>query len=345
MRFGFTLSKKRLLVAMLLGAGATSLMGSWASDVLRMPAACALAPVSDYVKASTSAFKLAMAHREEPAMSASDAARLREEVKRWRSTAEICSRRGRYWWKRYRAIQNTRSAYGPSLDTCELIPARVILGEALPYGQSQTVSAGTIRGVGKGMRVVDVLTDRSKAFPRDGRMRAITGFPPVDGKPLAGSVLVGWVEAAGSFTARIRLITDKRFQIRSRLRRTIDPDNPRNALIDTPDGLVERILTPGDNAAKEIMVTLSGDGERGLVTDEIQKGHNIRPGDWLSTVGRSAKLPVELRIGVVVSVAPSDGNPNFVIAKVVPAVKLGSLRDIFIVRSLVSRLPPLRGGE
>ena len=345
MRFGFRLSKKRVLAAMLVVAAATSLLRSLVSDMLRMPAACALAPVSDFVKASTSAFKSAMADREAPAMSASEAARLRKEVDQWRSAAWVRSRGEIYWWNRYRSVQRTRNAYGTSLKTCELIPARVILGEALPYGQSQTIAKGTIHGVEKGMRVIDVLTDRSKALPADDRMRAITGFSPVAGKPIAASVLVGWVEAAGRFTARIRLVTDKRFKIDAWLQRKIDPANPRKVTAMTPEGPTEKILTREDKELINVKVTLSGDGERGLTTDDIQKGHNIRAGDWLWTTGLSAKLPVPLRIGEVVSVEQSDKNPNFVVAKVAPAAELGALRDIFIVRSLVSQLPPSQGGK
>ena len=343
MRFGFRLSKKTVLVAMLVIAAITSLFGTMVSDHLRMPAACALAPVSDYVKASTSAFKSAMANREEPAMSASEAARLRKEVDQWRSEAQARSWGEIHWWDKYRRIQNTRNAYGASLKRCELIPARVILGEALPYGQSQTLAKGTIHGVEKGMRVIDVLTDRSKALPADDKMRAITGFSPVAGKPIAGSVLVGWVEAAGSFTARVRLVTDKRFAIDAWLQRKIDPDKPRKVTVTTPEGPTEKILTRKDN--RLIKVNLSGDGERGLITDAIPKAHNIRAGDWLWTIGRSAKLPLRLRIGEVVSVIQSSKNPNFVITRVAPAAQLGTLRDIFIVRSLVSQLPPSQGGK
>jgi len=344
MQFGFRLSKRRVLVAMLGAAIITSLLGSLVSDILRMPANCALAPVSDYVKASTSAFKSAMADREAPAMSASEAARLRGEVEQWKSEAQARSWGEIHWWDKYRRVQNTRNAYGASLKRCELIPARVILGEALPYGRSETVAKGTIHGVEKGMRVIDVLTDRSKALPADDRMRAITGFSPAAGKPIAGSVLVGWVEAAGSFTARVRLVTDKRFKIAAFLQRRIDPYRPRKIIGKTPDGPTETILTRQNN--KLIKVMLRGDGERGLVTtDDIPKDHNIRAGDWLWTIGRSAKLPIRLRIGEVVSVAPSAKKPNFVTMRAEPATELGSLRDIFIVRSLVSQLPLSRGGN
>ena len=313
------------------------------SDLLRMPAVCALAPVSDFLKASTSAFKSAMANREEPVMSASEAIKLRKEVEQWKSVAWARARGERDWWNRYRSVQKTQNAYGASLKRCELIPGRIILGDALPYGQSQTLARGTIHGVEKGMRVIDVLTDRSKALPADDRMRTITGFSPVSGKPFSGSVLVGWVEATGSFTARVRLITDKRFKTDACLQRMIDPAKPRRATITTPEGPTETILTNRNN--RLIRVKLSGDGERGLITDAIPKAHNIRASDWLWTIGQSAKLPVRLRIGVVVSVTQSSQNPNFVTAQIAPAADLGTLRDIFIVRSLVSQLPPSQGGK
>jgi cell shape-determining protein MreC len=343
MQVGFSLSKKRALVAMMGIAILTSFLGGMVSDLLRIPAVCALAPVSDFVNASTSAFKTAMVNRAEPAMSAAEAVKLRKEVQQWKSVAWARARGERNWWNKYRKIQKTRNAYGASLKKCELIPARVILGDALPYGQSQTLNQGTIHGVEEGMRVVDVLTDRSKALPAGDRMRAITGYSPVSGKPLTGSVLVGWVEAAGSFTARVRLITDKRFASDAWLQRMIDPAKPRKVTMTTPDGPTETILTGRNN--KLVRVKLSGDGERGLITDAIPKAHNIRPGDWLWTIGRSARLPVRLRIGVVLSVTQSAKNPNFVTTCVKPAAELGTLRDIFIVRSLVSQLPASRGDK
>ena len=151
------------------------------------------------------------------------------------------------------------------------------------------------------------------------------------------------MEAAGSFTARVRLITDKRFASDAWLQRMIDPAKPRKVTMTTPDGPTETILTGRNN--RLIRVKLSGDGERGLITDAIPKAHNIRPGDWLWTIGRSARLPVRLRIGVVLSVTQSVKNPNFVTTCVKPAAELGTLRDIFIVRSLVSQLPASRGDK
>jgi len=343
MQFGFSLSKKNTLVVMLAAAIITSVLGSWVSDMLRMPAVCALAPVSDYVNASTAAFKLAMVNREEPSMSSAEAARLRREVQQWKSIAWARSRGEVYWWDKYRKVQNTRNAYGASLERCELIPARVILGDVLPYGQSQTVIQGTIHGVEPGMRVVDVLTDRSKALPAGDKMRTITGYSPVSGKPMTGSVLVGWVEAAGRFTARVRLVTDKRFKADAWVHRTINPDKPRRITATTPDGPTEVVLNRSNN--RLIKVKISGDGKRGMLTDAIPKAHNVLPGDWLWTIGQSAKLPVRLRIGKVVEVTQSVKIPNFVTMKIVPAAELSALRDVFIVRSLVSPQAHNRGGN
>ncbi|MCP4375892.1 MAG: rod shape-determining protein MreC [bacterium] len=338
MRFDFSLSKKTVLIVMLVIASVMSLLGPGASDYLRMPAVWALAPVSDFVKSSTSAFKSAMADREEPAISASEAVRLRKEVEYWRAKAHRYNRERKHWWDKSRRIQNTRNAFGPSAKRYEFISARVIMNEPLPYGQSQTISSGTIHGLERGMRVVDILTDRSKALPTDEPMPVISGASTYKGKPIVGCVLIGWVEATGSFTARVRLVTDKRFKIKALLYRTIDPSNPRTITSMTPDGPVEEPLTSRNN--KSIEVTLSGDGKRGLVTSAVAKDYNIRTGDWLWTADISRKLPDRLRIGKVVSVKDAK-NPNFVIVHVAPAARLGALRDVFIVRSLVSP----RGGQ
>ncbi|MBT3200774.1 MAG: hypothetical protein HN350_12750, partial [Phycisphaerales bacterium] len=283
-----------------------------------------------------------MIHREADVVSAEEAVRLRKEIEQWRGAAQTYSWREIHWWNQSRKIQKIRSTFGAQLANCELIPARVVLGDALPYGQSQTVYSGTIRGVEPGMRVIDVLTDRSKALPGGDQMRAITGYSAESGKPLAGSILIGWVEAAGSFTARVRLVTDKKFKVQALLHRRINPQAPRRVTVKTPDGPTVEVLTRKNNHL--IPVTLSGDGERGMVTESIPREHNIRPGDWLWSMGRSAKLPIRLRIGKVTEVIELTKNPNFVTAKVIPASDLGSLQDIFIVRSLASPPPP-RGGD
>lgn len=336
MQFAFSLSKKRVLVLLLVIAFGMSLAGSWGGDFLRMPASWALAPVSDYIKASTSAFKTAMTNREEPAMSSAEAAKLRRELADWKNEAWSQYHLKLKWWEECNKIQKIRAAYKKALKRCELMPATVILGEALPYGQSQTLSSGTIHGVKDGMRVVDLLTDRAKALPADDRMRVISEMSPE-----SGSVLVGWVESAGSFTARVRLITDKRFKINARVARVINTSKPRKVTMKTADGPTEGPLTAVKEEDFYISVELRGDGDRGLVTGDIPKGHNVLPGDLLTTSGKSAKLPAKLRIGKVVSVEQSDKNPNFVVAKVAPIADLGALRNVYIVRSLVS--PPPKG--
>ena len=343
MQFGFSLSKKKVLIVMMATAVITSALGPLVSDLLRMPAVCAMAPVSDFVKASTSAFKSAMAAREEPVMSASEAVRLRKELAQWKSEAWARARGELKYWKAYRRVQKMQDKYGPSLQRCELIPARVILGEALPYGQSITMSQGTIHGVERGMRVIDVLTDRSKALPASDKMRVVTNLMPLSEKPIFGSALVGWVEAAGSFTARVRLITDKRFAITALVVRKINTIKPRIVTVDTPQGPTEQPLNRMNN--KPIVIQLSGDGERGMITGEVARERNILPGDIVKTTGLTAKLPVDLRIGRIVSVERSVQNPNFVTAKVVPITELGARQNVFIVRSLVSQLHPSQGGN
>jgi len=344
MRFGIRLNRKRILLLLMIASVVTSLLRSWVADSLRMPANYALAPVGDFVTAATSAFKSAVSDRAEAPISAEDLKTLRKELEVARGEANARAMGQRVWMERCYEIQRTRSKlYGRdqrALTMCELIPVRVILGEALPYGQSRTISQGTIHGVEPGMRVVEVFTDRSKAFPPDARMRVITGTSPISAKHIPGSVLLGWVEASGSFVARVRLVTDKRFKISAAIERCVDPNNPRRALLDSPHGRIERVLT---KKSKWVTVTLSGDGGKGMVTDKIYKHHSVREGDWLWSVKLTAKLPVKLRIGQVTRVEPAEDSPNFVVVHVSPAADLEALRELFIVRPLLSKLPPRPG--
>jgi len=301
-----------------------------------MPAIYALAPVGDFVTAATSAFKSAVADRAEPAISAGELRELRRQLEQARGQAAARAIGERKWMERCYEIQRTRShVYGrnqTALTMCELIPARVIFGETLPYGHSRAVSKGTIHGAEPGMRVVKVFTDRSKAFAPDSEMSVITGTTPISAKQVPGSVLVGWIEASGRFVARVRLVTDKRFKMEAGVWRCVDPRKPRRALLRSRDGLIEQVLTKHNNEL--ITVQLSGDGEKGLVTSKIPKHHNVREGDWLWTLKLTPKQPVPLRIGRVTRVEPAEDTPNFVVLHAAPAADLGALRELFIVRPL-----------
>ena len=315
-------NKRRIVLILLAVAAIGSLLSPRMADTLRLPAHYALAPLSDLSMSAAAAFKSRLSNRGQPVLSTQEAARLRHELDRLRHKVEALRRWGNGWKDRCREIQNIRHAYGPIRATYELIPARVVLREALPYVQSLTIT-GALDGVRRGVQVVEVMTDRSKALPKG--LAAITA-----------SFLVGRVEVAGRLCARIQLVTDRGFKAPATLRR--DPGIPRRITVTTPEGSADRRLTRANN--NPIPVQVRGNGNNELVVEDIAKHHNIRPGDFVWTTGTAAALPVELLIGKVVRVETSGKNPNFVTVYVSPAAELTALHNVYIVRPLASELPP-----
>jgi len=317
-------NKRQFVLILLAVAAVGSLLSPRMADTLRFSAHVALAPLGDLSMSAAAAFRSRLSNRGQPVLSAQEAARLRHELDQLRHKVEALRRWGNGWRDTSREIQNIRHAYGPIRATCELIPARVVLSAALPYGQSLTIT-GALEGARRGVQVVEVMTDRSKALPKG--LAAITA-----------SFLVGRVEVAGRLCARIQLVTDRGFKTPATLRR--DPEIPRRITVITPEGSADRRLTRANN--NPIPVQIRGNGNNELVVEDIAKHHNIRPGDSVWTTGTAAALPVELLIGKVVRVEPSGKNPNFVRAYVSPAAELTALREVYIVRPLASELPPLK---
>lgn len=326
------LNKRRTLAILMVAALAASLLGRHAADVLRMPAHYVLAPLGDLGMSAASAFKSRLADRAVGTISEQEARRLQREVDDLHHKVIALARFGYYWKKRCREIQNLRKPYGPIPETCELIPARVVLGEALPYGRWKTVNVGRARGAGEGMHVVEVLTDRSKALPQ--------GLPTITA---SGSTLIGRIEVAGKLIARIQLVTDRGFRTPANIWRTIDPANPRRITVRTEAGAREQLLTRANNDPIEVEARGNGDNE--LKVADVPKDHKVRPGDRLWSTPDNRILPVQLIIGKVVRVERSQKNPAFVDVYVKPAADLAALRDVYIVRPLASTLPARSGGR
>jgi len=331
MKYLPTMNKKRTLAILMVAALASSLLGRYVADVLRMPAHYILAPLGDLGTSAAAGFKSRLADRTAGPISEQDARRLRRELQDLHHKVIALARFGYYWKKECRRIQNLRKPYGPIPETCELIPARVVLGEALPYGRSKTVNVGTVRGAAEGMHVVEVMTDRSKALPE--------GLPTIT---VSGSTLVGRIEVAGKLIARIQLVTDRGFRMRANIWRTIDPENPRRITVTTKDGAREQVLTRRDDP---IEVEARGNGDNELKVVDVPRNHKVRRGDQLWTRPSNRILPVQLIVGKVVRVEESQKNPIFVDVYVKPAADLAALRDVYIVRPLASTLPARPGGR
>jgi cell shape-determining protein MreC len=141
-------------------------------------------------------------------------------------------------------------------------------------------------------------------------------------------VLVGRIDEAGAYTARLQLLTDRGFQMAGRIRRNIDPARPRMVTV-MEAGAAVVPLTPENN--KEIEVIARGDGSSGMVVEYVKAYHNVLAGDLLVTSGEEAILPTEINVGVVTEVRPDAKDPHRSTLVVRPHADLDSLREVFVV--------------
>jgi len=200
----------------------------------------------------------------------------------------------------------------------ELIPALVVGRDSLSYGQTRLLNVGRSDGaaLGAGVTTRRLLTDRSKRLPQNVAT-------------ISATALVGRVMDAGRFTARLQTVTDPAFEVPAKIRRVIDPSNPRKITV-TVGGAGLQVLTPANNV--RIPVLARGDGRGGLIVRDVNAYHNIRPGDLLVTAGDDAFLPVQVRIGKVVEVIDDPRRRGlFVSLRVAPSANLSTLREVYIV--------------
>lgn len=207
--------------------------------------------------------------------------------------------------------------YGPiPFGQWEVIPARVVTADSLPYGQERWVNAGHREGAqaGAGVTTRRLLTDRSKALP--------PGLATI-----AGSTLVGRLTSAGAFTARLQLVTDEAFSLRGLIQRNIDG---RLITITSGMGATETPLTQQNDYP--VYAEAAGDGRGGLVIRDVNAYHHVKPGDYLLAAGDDAFMPARIVVGVVSEVIDDPKRKGlFVEVRVKPLVDLESLREVYLV--------------
>jgi len=206
--------------------------------------------------------------------------------------------------------------FGPTADPpVRLIPARVIAADSMPYGWTRVINNGEYDGVTRGMYA-------TKRIVTTDRLKKIIGEPTV----LSGTVLAGRVEESGAFTARIRLVTDHKFEINVRVLRKIDPSNPRIIRI----GAREVPLTPA-RAVTPAFFKATGAGAEGMIISDVAKSHNSRKGDVVLTRSTDGAISYTVRVGTVTDVEDIKEAPKHVNLKVRPFIDSASLRDVYIV--------------
>jgi cell shape-determining protein MreC len=175
----------------------------------------------------------------------------------------------------------------------------VVAEDLLSWRDSRLIDAGTLRGIRRGAPVatrwftVDVGAEQGAA----------------DGMAvLAGEVLIGWVEQAGTHTARVRLLTDPTTRMSVAVGRFDGPDFRR-----VPVGADVEFWLEADERGRLRIVDVDHryvEGEDG-----------IRSGDRVVTLADDPQLPVSMTIGVVTESKPDPENPLLYTLTVESAVR------------------------
>ena len=307
------LTKRRTLAALVALAMAFALLPQGASNWLRSGISPLLTPLGDPGMYLALAFRSHLGYLKSgkvvPQASPEDVSYYKGMAAYWKLQAEQQR-------SSLQTLLGFSELFGPSRDLpADLVPARVVGEDALPYGATALVNAGERSGVGQGQLVV--LHDRSKAI-QGSRLAVVTA-----------SMLVGEVVESSAFTARVRLVSDRAFKTSAHVFRVIEPRKPRTVMITSGSAASRQTLTAANNNL--LPVEARGDGQGRLIVESAKAYDNILPGDLLITSGQSQLLPVGIRIGTVTAVEDDAEHPQRVRLTVVPEVDLQALRDVLIV--------------
>lgn len=317
------ITKRHVLVVMIVVSCVTVALGRGTAETLRHLLGPILAPLGDAGMYLTIAMRTNIAAASDPGMSAEEQADLRRRCETLRDYALYWKQASENAQRQLDALLGFQKSYGPARGLpCELIPARVVGEASLPYDQARSLNVGRESGAGPGELVL--ATDRSKAMPSELAVVASSG-------------LVGQVISAGPFSARMMLVTDRRFRTRARIRRIPDPDHPREIRL-TDEGRA-RVEVLNEQNNRPITVEAAGDGAGGLVIADVWRYDNVLPGD-LVVAAEGPLLPLEVRLGSVHEVRADPKHPDRVIISVRPGTDLGTLRDVFIVNTFTPGAAP-----
>jgi cell shape-determining protein MreC len=218
-----------------------------------------------------------------------------------------------------RRLSNFQANFGPVANLQhQLIPARVLMTEPLPYGQTRLVNVGDQVGVLPGDQVTTrtLVTDRSKAIVSSGPLYAVSS-----------EALVGRLGNTGRFWARLVLVTDTNFEATAYIGRV--PDG-RMVRMERPGGVADEPLTRDNNVF--VRCTARGNGSDAVLVDEVDVGDAVKVGDRLFVFINGVVQDAWIPIGEIVEVVddPVYG-AGFQQLRVRPAADLAALRRVYIL--------------
>lgn len=322
-------SKQTIFLLLLVFSLLSAMLGQWVARPLRRVAYVVLAPLSDMGTRASTAIESKVAEIKSPTISQDDARRLEQENQVLGAQVDSLAQRIIEKDRQIGEILKVRQMCDPNNDLpCDIIPARVIGNDSLPYGQTLIVTPGQVRE-GSPVTTRLLLTNRSKALPT--QLSVVTS-----------TTLVGRVVDTGAFAARLQLLTDRAFRIDARVRRVLDPAKPRTINAMRGSTMVRQTLTNENNVLVDVMGA-RGDGDRHVAVVNVKDESQIMPGDELVTRGDDRFMPAQILIGKVVDVQGDPKHAGFVSLTVAPAADLDSLREVFIIAPTDEKLTEREG--
>ncbi len=309
------LNKKWLLAGLLTASFFTALLGPDFSGIIRSHLEWVYVPIGDPVMWLATTVRSSFSGD-------SDEAAQREINALKHERDEAYSLLDKFL-EQYYGEREFRKLYGLSMDSpIELMPARVVSADSLPYGSMRLLNIGRNKGAMPGLKVTEriILTGQNEPMRND--LLAVTR-----------TSLAGQIIQAGPFTAKLQLVTDQGFKTRGWIIRRLKEGRK---FISTEAGNAgERLLTQNNNLP--IAANAQGDGKGGLIIRNISDEHRIMAGDSLITSDDDALMPISVRIGTVSQVEKDPRHPGFVIITVKPDVDMDSLRYVYVVVSKAGR--------
>lgn len=184
-----------------------------------------------------------------------------------------------------------------------LIPARVVVGDLLPWRSSELITTGGLQGVPAGAPVLTNAITIQQG--EEGGLRRGMAI-------LLAEIFVGWVEKVGPHVSRVKLLSDPSVQMKVRIGRFAGAGF---TLVEGHFWLVGR-----GGSVMEI---------RDVEARTVQAAA-VQIGDVVLSDPTSAMLPAALTIGTVSSILPDRDNPLFVHLAVKPGLEPRELSRVYV---------------
>ncbi|MCL2701523.1 MAG: rod shape-determining protein MreC [Phycisphaerae bacterium] len=314
MRFPIQFTRRTLLIVLMILSAVACALPMGVSNYLRGRLDLILSPLADGGTVVTTTLRdRANTLRWRPGASDEAASMPTEDASQWHY---LMVQQRAHYERRLHQLEQSQGFFDRYSDfPCELVPASVVASDALPYERGRTIRGQAPAGA--------MVTTRELFVAHD------TPLPP-NLAVLATTGLVGQVVTSGEFTARLRLVTDRKFQLPAQIWR--DPAIERKIIVRVAGSEQSVLLTAANNTF--IDVKIKGDGANGLIVDDVPFDHVVQPGDWFVTRGHSLEMPGHVRIAQVKKVTVHKSNNLMRVVYAEPLVDLSALRDVYIVKPL-----------